>query len=121
MEKKSRWTGLNGDGLSNMCKKISEFNYRRCIEDLINCLNAKYNFMSLQLDVDNRYGLSIIFRYIDSDDESYFYFCADTINCKTYCELFKGFIDHIQIFFPDAKKLFGKTYYEIRMNCDLMN
>ena len=120
----SRWIGLNGDGLSNM-NKITELDYKICLKDFINCLNDKYKSMTLMLDI-SKYGLSIVFKYNDSecdinyDTPSYFHLSKKTFNCKTYRCLFKNFIDSIHIFLPDAEKLFGKTFYEIRLNCDLM-
>lgn len=104
-----------------MHNEITEADYKKCLEDFIECLKKKYSckksFKSLQILINNNYqNLSIIFKH----NASYFYFSEKTFNRKTYNELFKGFIKSLHLYEPLIEKQFGKTYYEIRLNCDLM-
>lgn len=89
--------------------------YKKCIEDIIKCLNMKY-------------GNDIHFIFIDdikmkcigiAKKDSISYHIIDGTTLSNLASYKNFLINFLSLKNPHLNK-FGKTYYEARMACDMM-
>ena len=106
-----------------MCNEITEADYKKCLEDLIECLHTKFSIpvidwytFKICTNQNKEFSVLIHNSYTRCDE----FFTSETLNCKTYYELFERFKNVLYDTAPSIEKQFGKTFSEIRINCDLM-